>query len=111
MAEILRATFPSGSVTGAPKIQAMRTIAEVEPAARGVYTGAVGAFNGARRVELNVAIRTAVVAGGRVFYGTGGGIVADSRLDAEYEETVTKSRAFLDSLGEIGIVEGRAPPS
>jgi para-aminobenzoate synthetase component 1 len=85
---------------GAPKIQAMRIIAEVEPSARGIYTGAIGCFNGPRRAELNIAIRTAVVAGGRVTYGTGGGIVADSRTDAEYEETVTKARAFLDSLAE-----------
>jgi para-aminobenzoate synthetase component 1 len=110
-ADILRAAFPSGSITGAPKIQAMRTISEVEPTARGIYTGAIGAFNGPRCAELNVAIRTAVVTGGRVVYGTGGGIVADSRLESEYEETVTKSRAFLDSLGEIGIVEGRDPGS
>jgi para-aminobenzoate synthetase component 1 len=97
-ADVLRATFPGGSVTGAPKIQAMRIIAEVEPSARGIYTGAIGAFNGPRRAELNIAIRTAVVADGFVTYGTGGGIVADSRPDAEYEETVTKSLAFLDSL-------------
>jgi para-aminobenzoate synthetase component 1 len=107
-ADVLRATFPGGSVTGAPKIQAMRIIAEVEPFARGVYTGAIGAFNGARRAELNVAIRTAVVAGGYVSYGTGGGIVADSRADAEYEETVTKSRAFLDSLAVSDNVAGGA---
>lgn len=110
-ADVLRAAFPGGSITGAPKIQAMRTITEVEPTARGIYTGAIGAFNGPRCAELNVAIRTAVVTGGRVVYGTGGGIVADSRLESEYEETVTKSRAFLDSLGEIGIVEGRDPLS
>jgi para-aminobenzoate synthetase component 1 len=97
-ADVLRATFPGGSITGAPKIQAMRIIAEVEPSARGIYTGAIGAFNGGRRTELSIAIRTAVIAGGYVVYGTGGGIVADSRADAEYEETVTKSRAFLDSL-------------
>jgi para-aminobenzoate synthetase component 1 len=107
-ADVLRATFPGGSVTGAPKIQAMHIIAEVEPSARGVYTGAIGAFNGARRAELNLAIRTAVVAGGYVTYGTGGGIVADSRADAEYEETVTKSRAFLDSLTVQDNVGGRA---
>jgi para-aminobenzoate synthetase component 1 len=83
-ADILRAAFPGGSVTGAPKIQAMRTISEVEPTARGIYTGAIGAFNGPRCAELNVAIRTAVVAGDRVVYGTGGGIVADSRLESEY---------------------------
>ncbi len=111
VADVLRATFPGGSVTGAPKIQAMRTIAEVEPTARGIYTGAIGGFNGPRSALLNLAIRTPVVVGDRVVYGTGGGIVADSRLESEYEETVTKSRAFLDSLAEIGIVEGRAPRS
>lgn len=107
-ADVLRATFPGGSVTGAPKIQAMRIIAEVEPCARGVYTGAIGAFNGARCAQLNVAIRTAVVAGGYVNYGTGGGIVADSRPEAEYQETVTKSRAFLDSLAVQDNVAGGA---
>ena len=76
-----------------------------------MYTGAIGGFNGARRAELSIAIRTAVVAGGRVVYGTGGGIVADSRLESEYEETVTKARAFLDSLAGPGIVGGRAPSS
>jgi len=107
-ADLLRATFPGGSVTGAPKIQAMRIIAEVEPSARGVYTGAIAAFNGPRRAELNIAIRTAVVAAGYVTYGTGGGIVADSRPNAEYEETVTKSRAFLDSLAvEDNVDRGR----
>jgi para-aminobenzoate synthetase component 1 len=108
LADVLRATFPGGSVTGAPKIQAMRVIAEVEPSARGVYTGAIGAFNGTRRAELSIAIRTAVVAGGCVTYGTGGGIVADSLPDVEYEETVTKSRAFLDSLTVKGNVGGGA---
>lgn len=107
-ADVLRATFPGGSVTGAPKIQAMRIIADVEPAARGIYTGAIGAFNGPRRAELNIAIRTAVVAGGYVTYGTGGGIVADSRLEAEYAETVTKSRAFLDSLAVQDTLVGEA---
>ena len=109
-AELLRATFPGGSVTGAPKIQAMRTIAEVEPVARGIYTGSIAAFNGSRSAELSIAIRTAVVAGGHVIYGTGGGIVADSDPEREYEETVTKARAFLDSLGENDIVGAEAPP-
>jgi para-aminobenzoate synthetase component 1 len=97
-ADLLRATYPGGSVTGAPKIQAMRTIAEVEPFARGVYTGSIVAFNGARAADMSIAIRTAVVSAGHVSYGTGGGIVADSDPEREYEETVTKSRAFLDSL-------------
>jgi para-aminobenzoate synthetase component 1 len=97
-ADILRATFPGGSITGAPKIKAMEIIAEVEPEARGVYTGAVGWCNGGRSVELNVAIRTAVAAGGRVHYGVGGGIVADSRLDRELDETMTKARAMMNAI-------------
>jgi para-aminobenzoate synthetase component 1 len=98
LAAVLEATFPGGSITGAPKIKAMELIAAVEPTARGVYTGAIGSFNGPRSVELNVAIRTAVSCGGYIHYSSGGGIVADSNEPAEYEETVTKARAFLDSL-------------
>ena len=98
IADVLRATFPGGSITGAPKIRAMQIIAEVEPCARGVYTGAIGAFNGAGRIELNIAIRTAVAAGGYIHYSTGGGIVADSGLESEYEETVTKAQALLKTL-------------
>jgi para-aminobenzoate synthetase component 1 len=97
-ADILSATFPGGSITGAPKIKAMEIIAEVEPEARGVYTGAVGWCNGGREVELNVAIRTAVAAGGRVHYGVGGGIVADSRMDKELDETMTKARAMVEAI-------------
>jgi para-aminobenzoate synthetase component 1 len=96
--EILRATFPGGSITGAPKIRAIEIIAEVEPQARGVYTGAIGSFNGARACELNVAIRTAIVGGGRIQYCVGGGIVADSEVDSEYEETNVKARAFLAAV-------------
>lgn len=102
LAEVLRATFPGGSITGAPKISAMKLISEVEPYSRGVYTGAIGCFNGASAYELNIAIRTAVATPRRIHYFAGGGIVADSRLDAEYEETVTKSRAFLDALPDSG---------
>jgi len=96
--DIIRATFPGGSITGAPKIQAMLTITEVEPLARGVYTGAIGCFNGMRSAELAIAIRTAVATDDSLYYNSGGGIVADSSLDAEYAETVTKARAFIDSL-------------
>jgi len=95
---ILRATFPGGSITGAPKIRSMQIIAEVEGEARGIYTGAIGCFNGGRRFLLSVAIRTAVAAAGLIHYRTGGGIVADSLLAAEYEETVTKAQAYLDSV-------------
>lgn len=100
LADILRATFPGGSITGAPKIKAMEIIAEVEPEARGVYTGAVGWFNGGRSIELNVAIRTAVAAAGRIHYGVGGGIVADSRMDRELDETMTKARAMVEAIAQ-----------
>ncbi len=103
--DVLRATFPGGSITGAPKIRAMEIIAEVEPFDRGVYTGAVGCFNGERSVALNIAIRTAVVSAGRIYYFTGGGIVADSNVEAEYRETQTKALAFLESLGAESALE------
>ncbi len=102
LAAILRATFPGGSITGAPKLRAMEILVEVEGEPRGVYTGAVGCFNGSRSVQLNVAIRTAVVRAGAVEYRTGGGIVADSSLAREFDETVTKARAFTEALLEAG---------
>jgi anthranilate/para-aminobenzoate synthase component I len=98
LADVLRATFPGGSITGAPKIRAMEIIAEVEPSARGVYTGVIGSFNGARAVELNVAIRTAIAGPGHMHYCTGGGIVADSVLEREWEETAVKARAFFSAV-------------
>lgn len=99
LADLLRAAFPGGSITGAPKIRAMQIIDEVETGGRGVYTGAIGSFNGPRSVNLNIAIRTAVAAAGRLTYCTGGGIVADSGLQDEWDETVTKARAFLEVTG------------
>jgi para-aminobenzoate synthetase component 1 len=110
LAALLRAAYPGGSITGAPKIRAMEIIADVEPCARGVYTGAIGCFNGSRSVELSVAIRTAVVAGAHIHYCTGGGIVADSELTREYQETVTKARAFLDCVAPGSPVARAAVP-
>ncbi len=98
LADILRACFPGGSITGAPKIKAMEIISEVETCARGVYTGAIGCFNGSRSVDLSVAIRTAVCREGRIVYSAGGGIVADSNVDKELDETETKSVAFRRAL-------------
>ncbi|MFT5041581.1 MAG: anthranilate/para-aminobenzoate synthase component I [Hyphomicrobiaceae bacterium] len=99
--EILRATFPCGSITGAPKIRAMDIIAEVEGVTRGVYTGALGCWNGGRQADLAVAIRTAVASAGRIHYWSGGGIVADSQADREWDETCVKAQAFLRALEEI----------
>ena len=98
--ELLEATLPSGSVTGAPKIRAMEVIAKLEPARRGLYTGALGmlAHNGGLR--LSMAIRTLTVRGGRGHYYSGGGIVADSDPRREVRETVWKAApvAALDPL-------------
>ncbi len=108
LAALLRATFPGGSITGAPKIRAMEIIAEVEASRRGIYTGAVGCMNGARSIELNVAIRTAVHKGGAVHYSAGGGIVADSGIEAEWRETETKTVAFAEALAPADRARGVA---
>lgn len=89
--DLLKATFPPGSVTGAPKIRALDLIAELEPAARGVYTGAVGLWSPIAGLELNVAIRTFEIAAGRIALGVGGGITADSDPQAEWEECLHKA--------------------
>jgi para-aminobenzoate synthetase component 1 len=100
-AAMLRATFPGGSITGAPKIRAMQVIDELEPHRRGLYTGAIGYFDFGGNFDLSIAIRTIVSAGGRAYFGVGGGIVADSLPDEEYEETLTKARAMLDAVGAV----------
>ncbi len=98
-AAVIRATFPGGSITGAPKVRAMEIIDEIEPVARGIYTGAIGylSFNG--NIDLNIVIRTLVLSGGFVHFHVGGGIVADSDPEAEYQETLDKGMAFSRVLG------------
>jgi len=91
---LLRATFPGGSVTGAPKIRAMEIIAELESARRGPYTGASGWLGAAGDLDLAVAIRTALIREGQLVLWVGGGIVADSDPEAELAETWDKARAF-----------------
>ncbi len=98
-AEILRATFPGGSITGAPKIRAMQIIAELEPRPRGVYTGALGWLGAGGALDLAIVIRTAVVAAGRLSLHVGGGIVADSAPARELEETEEKAAAWRTALG------------
>jgi len=105
LVDLLRATFPGGSITGAPKVRAMQIIAELEPTRRSVYTGAVGYLappsdaEPAGRCSLNIAIRTLLVAGQAVHLQAGGGIVADSDPAAEFDETSDKARAMLAALG------------
>ncbi|CAN5609793.1 aminodeoxychorismate synthase component I [soil metagenome] len=97
--DILRAMFPCGSVTGAPKIRAMQIIDELEPVRRGPYCGAIGYIAADGTMEFNVAIRTMIVKDGLVHIPVGGGIVADSKPDDEYEETLVKARAMFAALG------------
>ncbi|MBI3742891.1 MAG: aminodeoxychorismate synthase component I [Chloroflexi bacterium] len=98
LADVLKATFPGGSITGAPKIRAMQIIDELEPVRRGVYTGAIGYFGFDGRVDLNIAIRTAVLRDGIASVHVGGGIVHDSDPAAEYQETLDKGEAFFRAL-------------
>ncbi|HTT08326.1 MAG TPA: anthranilate synthase component I [Gammaproteobacteria bacterium] len=96
--DVLRATFPAGTVSGAPKIRAMEIIDELEPVKRGVYAGAVGylAFSG--NMDTAIAIRTAVIKGGMLHIQAGGGIVADSVPATEWEETLNKARAMFRAV-------------
>ena len=106
-ADLLRASFPPGSVTGAPKIQAMRVIAELESSGREAYTGAVGYASPLAGLELNVAIRTFELRGEHVWLGVGGGIVADSEPARELEECLVKARPVVAAAG--GQVAASAP--
>lgn len=98
-AALLRATFPPGSVTGAPKIRAMELIAALEASPREVYTGAIGYVSPLAGLELNVAIRTFEIAHGRMWLGVGGGITAGSRSRSEVEECAIKAAPLLRAVG------------
>ena len=106
----LRAMLPGGSISGAPKIRALEIIDELEPTVRGVYTGAIGYFSAHGRCDLNVAIRTITIAGGRAFAHVGGAIVHDSVAEAEYLETLHKARGMARALGaRLPDERGRRP--
>jgi len=96
--DLLKATFPGGSITGAPKVRAMEIIDELEPTKRSVYTGNIGylSFNG--DLDLNIAIRTILVKGSKAYFQVGGAVVYDSDPDDEYQETLAKGRALTDAL-------------
>jgi len=97
---LIRAVFPGGSITGAPKIRAMEIIDELEPTRRSVYTGAVGFLSLDGLAAFNIAIRTMLVEDDRVSYQVGGGIVADSVPEAEYLETLAKGRGMRQAIEE-----------
>ena len=99
--DLLRACFPGGSMTGAPKIEAMKIIDRLEPVARGIYSGAIGYLDFRGAMDLSMVIRTIIVKDGRCYFHVGGGIVADSDPAAEYRETQDKARALVAALGNL----------
>lgn len=98
--EALRAGFPAGTVSGAPKIRAMEIISELEGEQRGVYAGAVGYFSHAGNQETAITLRTMVIKNGRAYVQAGGGVVADSTPSNEYQESLNKAKALLRALDE-----------
>jgi para-aminobenzoate synthetase component 1 len=107
LTDLLKASFPGGSITGAPKVRAMEIIDELERSARGVYTGAMGYIGFDGNAELNLPIRTFTVSGGRAYFGVGGGVVADSSPDGEYRESLDKARGLIAALRRAPAAEGR----
>ena len=103
--DVLRATFPAGTVSGAPKIRAMEIIDELEPVKRGVYSGAVGYLSWNGNMDTAIAIRTAVIKDGQLHIQAGAGVVADSRPELEWKETMNKGRAVFRAvaLAEAGL--------
>ncbi len=99
--DILKAIFPGGSITGAPKIRSMEIIDETEPTVRGVYTGSIGYIGIDGNACLNIAIRTIIIKNKTAYAQTGGGIVADSDPDSEWDETLTKARALLAGINSV----------
>ncbi|MBN2590311.1 MAG: anthranilate synthase component I family protein [Sedimentisphaerales bacterium] len=99
--DILKAMFPGGSITGAPKIRSMEIIDETEPTARGVYTGSIGFIGLNGNTSFNIAIRTIIIKNNKAYFQSGGGIVADSQPESEWEETIIKAKALLAGIKNI----------
>jgi len=98
--EIIKACYPMGSMTGAPKISAMKSIEELENYRRGIYSGAIGYLDPKGDFDFNVVIRTAIISGSNLFYSVGGAITGDSDPEQEWEETLVKARALTKVLDE-----------
>jgi anthranilate synthase component 1 len=110
--DAFRATFPAGTMTGAPKVRAMEIIDELEPERRGAYAGAVGYISaGGKRMDLAITIRTCVIADGVASVQTGAGIVLDSVPASEWTETENKARAMLLAIGRVreAMLRGSGP--
>ncbi|WP_425060574.1 Aminodeoxychorismate synthase component 1 [Sporomusa carbonis] len=97
--DLVMASFPGGSITGAPKVRAMEIIDELEPVRRSIYTGSIGYIDFNGDADLNIVIRTFIIKGDRAYYQMGGGIVADSVPELEYQESLDKARALMRALG------------
>ncbi len=109
--DLLRATFPHGTVSGAPKVRAMEIIDELEPTARGPYAGAVGYVDFSGNVDTAIALRTLVIAKGKAWVQAGAGIVADSDPAAEYQECLNKAAAALAAVAAAAALSGEVSPS
>jgi para-aminobenzoate synthetase component 1 len=99
ISDLLLASFPGGSITGAPKVRAMEIIEELEPTRRSVYTGSIGYLGFSGAMDVSIVIRTILCLHGRAYYQVGGGIVYDSDPEMEYRETLDKGRALAEALG------------
>ena len=104
--DLIRATFPGGSITGCPKIRSMEIIDELETRRRHVYTGAIGYISFHDTMDLSIAIRTATIIGDRLVFSVGGGIVQDSDPEDEYEETLHKGRTLMSVFTQSGDTAG-----
>ena len=96
--DLLRASFPGGSITGCPKIRAMEIIEELEPVRRSIYTGSLGYLSFSGELDFNIMIRTILKKKDNLYFGAGGGIVADSEPEKEYEEALVKARAMIEAI-------------
>jgi para-aminobenzoate synthetase component 1 len=96
--DLLKATFPGGSITGAPKVRAMEIIDELEPTKRSVYTGSIGYLSFNEDMDINIVIRTFLIKEGKAYFQVGGGIIYDSDPEAEYMETLDKAKALIRAL-------------
>ena len=99
--EVLRAVFPAGTLTGAPKVEAMKIIDELEPVRRGIYGGAAGYLSYGGEMDVAIAIRTGVIKDGTLYVQAAAGIVADSSPEAEWAETEAKARAVLRAAEQV----------
>lgn len=99
--DCIKNSYPGGSITGAPKIRSMEIIDELEPTFRNVYTGSIGYIGVDNSLDLNISIRTAIVKDESIYFQVGGGIVADSEPEEEYEETIVKAESFVNSIKAV----------